>query len=95
MSTLVDIKDDRIRWEYCAINSSFGDHYQTFTDKLNTAGFEGWEVINIVEIKDNDKMNPSGCYWKAWLKRKYRFERTLHFTEGQFEPETRDNVYHV
>ena len=90
------IKDDRPRWEYFCLGSAFGDNYQTFTEKLNDAGFNGWEVIHIVESKDHNPMSPTGLEWKAWMKRKYRFERVLVF--GDDKPvggAEQDNIYYV
>jgi len=94
-----EIDDDRTRWEYYCVESVLGDSYQTFVEKLNTFGFDSWEVISINEIKDNDVMNPSRCFWKAWLKRKYRFERKRVF-DGDLANrpvggELRDRVYYV
>ena len=94
----VEIADDRPRWEYHCISSNFGDTYQSFTDKLNQAGYEGQEVINIAEVKDNNVMNISGYAWTAWLKRRYRFERLLDYDYSQDQPiEGRhyDYIYYV
>ena len=96
-----EIKDDCPRWEYQCVESVLGDNYQTFSEKLSALGFSSWEVISITEINDRDMMNPSGYFWKAWLKRKYRFERKRVFDSdlpGQSIPfggELRDYVYYV
>lgn len=76
-----EIDNDRCRWEYYHISSDVGDNYQTFTEKLNTFGFDGWEVINIVESKDYNPISPTKLEWKAWLKRQYRFERKRVFKD--------------
>ena len=90
------VKDDRPRWEYHVFSSDISDTYHTFIDKLNIAGFQGWEVISISEVKDNDIMNLSRYIWTAWLKRKYRFERKTHFVEGKQEiVPFGENLYYV
>ena len=100
MSYEGEIQDNKSRWEYAYVISEMPDSYASFCEKLNAWGFEGWEVINISESREVTSTLP-WTQWKAWVKRKYRFERKRIFQsdspneEIPFGGELRDYVYYV